>query len=188
MRSEPRKELTEAENSTLSEMGLSYQARKAVAEVWKTGPKPISQEAMKGFYWIIPIGPLMALILGANLLYPSPLLSKLTVLCAAVAWIFQVFLYSFGVACSSLIVLFGIVHPLSAVGMGIRGVKSLKNRLWKLYSYVLDVSLVVLLALNGYGITSSAIVLVWIAGAILIAVARDKVNEAVQEAESKPAV
>ena len=184
--------LTEDENQILDEMGLPLNARTAVEEVWKKGPKPLSKTEVKELSnqlrFLIPVSPLMVLVLAANLFYASPALSKLTVFCAVLSWAFDVFLYLFGVSCSSLLILLGAVNPLSSISLLLlHKKKGIKQRLGSLYNDAMNLALVVLLAANGYGITASAIVVVRVFGLVLSFVAKSKVRDALQEAESKPA-
>ena len=185
--------LTDDENQRLNEMGLSLNAKMAVEDVWKNSPKPVSKQEVKELSnqlrFLIPISPLMVLVLGANLLYDSPALSYLSAFAAVNAWIFYVLLYSFGVACSSLLILLNIINPLSPIGIGIWQRKTgVKAKLKSLYNDVLTLSIVVLLAANGYGVTAGAVVVVFLVDTLLTSVARYKVNDALLETESKPAV
>lgn len=193
MQAQPRTELTEDENQRLAEMELSFNARAAVEKVWKNWPKPPSKTEVKELSnqlrFLIPINPLMVLVLGANLLYNSPILSKLSVFAAVMAWVFYVFLYSLGIFCSSVVILLEFFHPLSPVGIGIWQRKTgIKAKLKSLYNDVLIVSIIVLLAANGYGITAAVVCAVYLVGTLLTSLARNKVNNALLEAESKPAV
>jgi hypothetical protein len=160
--------LEDWEERLLDKTDLSLDEKLVIREKWQgvevnLGSKPADPKDARKYTTFLSyvLGPLTLVALWANLSYHLPLLPRFCNLLVALVWMLNVGLVSFGALMLGILAL----HPKipfynhAVVAMCATKESGILAGLARLYSILYNVALVVLLALNGYLVTSIAVVL-----------------------------